>query len=91
MTRRFHKNDPKGLVLEHASQVSFCWSYAHDKFKDELFIENVQGWDEVVQRMDNLKMTRFKAMSMDEQATTIEKLAQEALSSREEIRVAETT
>jgi hypothetical protein len=36
----FQKNDQKGLVLKHASQVLSCWSYAHDKFKDEVFTEN---------------------------------------------------
>jgi hypothetical protein len=41
--------------------------------------------------MANPNMTRFKAMSMDEQVETIEQLAQEALRAREEIRVAETT
>ena len=34
---RFHKNDPKGLVLQHVSQVSFCWPFAHDKFDDDIF------------------------------------------------------
>jgi hypothetical protein len=62
----------KGLVLQHASQVSSCWPYAHDKFEDEVFTENAQDWDEVVQRMANPKMTRFKAMSMDEQVETID-------------------
>jgi hypothetical protein len=33
---RFCKNDPKGLVLQHASQVSLCWSYAHDKFEEKI-------------------------------------------------------
>jgi hypothetical protein len=41
--------------------------------------------------MVDLKMTNFKAMSMDEQAVTIEKSAQEALRSREEIRVTKET
>jgi hypothetical protein len=41
-TGRFRKHDPKGLVLKHASQVSFCWPYAHDKFEDEVFTENSQ-------------------------------------------------
>jgi hypothetical protein len=36
----FRKHDPKGLVLKHASKVSSCWSYAHDKFEDEVFTEN---------------------------------------------------
>jgi hypothetical protein len=36
-------------------------------------------------------MTKFKAMSMDDQVETIEQLSQEALRVREEIREAETT
>jgi len=36
----FYKHDPKGLVLQHASQVSSCWSHAHDKFEYEVFTEN---------------------------------------------------
>jgi hypothetical protein len=65
-TSRFLKHDPKGLVLQYASQVSSCWSYAHEKFEDEVFTENAQDWDEVVARMVDPKMTRFKAMSLDE-------------------------
>jgi hypothetical protein len=41
--------------------------------------------------MANPNMTMFKAMSMDEQLETIKQLAQEALRSREEIKVAEET
>jgi hypothetical protein len=37
------------------------------------------------------KMTRFRAMSLDEHAMTIEKSTQEALRAREEIRLAEAT
>jgi hypothetical protein len=73
------------------SQVSSCWPYAHDKFEDEVFTENAQDWDEVVARMVDPKMTRFKAMSLDEQATTIEKSTQEALRAREEMIAAEAT
>jgi hypothetical protein len=65
--------------------VSSCWPYAHDKFEDEVFTENAQDWDEVVARMADPKMTRFKAMSLDEHAKTIEQLAQEALRAREEM------
>jgi hypothetical protein len=36
-TGQFRKNDPKVLVLQHSSQVSSCWPYAHDKFEDEIF------------------------------------------------------
>jgi hypothetical protein len=39
-TGLFCKNDPKGLVLQHDLQMSSYWSYAHDKFKDEVFTEN---------------------------------------------------
>jgi hypothetical protein len=87
---RFCKHDPKVLVLQNVSQVSSYWSYDHNKFEDEVFIENAQDWDEVVQRMPNPNIIGFKAMSMDKQVETIEKLAQEALLSREEIRVVET-
>jgi hypothetical protein len=39
-TSQFHKHDPKGLDLKHASQVSSCRPYAHDKFEDKVFTEN---------------------------------------------------
>jgi hypothetical protein len=68
--------------------VSSCWPYTHDKFEDEIFMENAQDWDEVVERMVDPKMTKFRAMSLDEQTTTIEQLDQEALISREEMIVA---
>ena len=71
--------------------MSSCWSYAHDKFEDEVFTENAQDWGEVVTRMINPKMTRFRAMSLDEQTTTIEKSAEEALRAREEIKATEAT
>jgi hypothetical protein len=90
-TGQFCKHDPKGLVLKHASQVSSFWPYAHDKFEDEIFTENAQDWDEVVARMDDPKMTRFRAMILDEQMMTIEKLTQEALRAREEMIAAKAT
>jgi hypothetical protein len=65
--------------------------YAHDKFEDEVFTENAQDWDEVVARMVDPKMTRFRAMSLDEQVMTIEKSTQEALRAREEMIAAEAT
>jgi hypothetical protein len=46
----------------------------HEKFEDENSIECTEDWEEVVQGMVNLKMTRFKAMSMDEHVETIEHL-----------------
>jgi hypothetical protein len=69
--------------------VSSCWPYAHDKFEDEIFMENAQDWDEVVARMVDPKMTKFRSMSLDEPKTTIEKSYQEALRSREEMIAAE--
>jgi hypothetical protein len=48
-------------------------------------MENAQEWDKVVARMVDPKMTKFRAMSLDEQTTTIEQLDQEALISREEM------
>jgi hypothetical protein len=71
--------------------VSSCWSYAHDKFEDEVFTENAQDWDEVVERMTDPKMTRFRAMSLDEQEMTIEKSTQGALRAREEMIATEAT
>jgi hypothetical protein len=73
------------------SQVSSCWPYTHDKFEDEIFTECAQDWEEVLQRKDNPNMTRFKAMSMDEQFKMIEQMTQEALRVREENRAAEAT
>jgi hypothetical protein len=70
-------------------QLSSCWPYFHNTFEYEVFIENAQEWVEVVQRMASRNMTRFKAMSMDEQVEMIEQSAQEALKAKEEIKVAE--
>jgi hypothetical protein len=44
----------------------------HDKFEDEIFIEYAQDWEDIVHRMDNPNMTRFKATIMDEQVDIIE-------------------
>jgi len=75
--------------LKHASQLSSYWLYTHDKFEDEIFTKNSQFLDEVVATMANPKMTKFRAMSLDEQMTAIEKSAQEALRAREEMIVIE--
>jgi hypothetical protein len=32
-------------------------------YEDELFTENAQDWEEVLQRKENPKITKFKAMS----------------------------
>jgi hypothetical protein len=65
--------------------VSSYRPYTDEKFEDEVFRENAQDLDEMVTRMDNPKMTRFRAMSLDEKTTTIDKSTQEALIEREEM------
>jgi hypothetical protein len=82
-TGRLRKHDPKGLSLQHASQVSMCFPYAHDKFNDESFTKCVEDLEEVLQRKSKPNMTRFKDMIMDEKVETIEKSTQEALKIRE--------
>jgi hypothetical protein len=69
--------------------VSSCWPYSHNKFEDEIFTENAHDWDEVVERMVDPKMTKFKAMSLVEKETTIEQSGQEALRAKEEMIAAE--
>ena len=79
---QFYKNDPKGLVLQHASQVSSYWPYTHDKFEDDIITECAHDWEEILQRKANPNMTRFKSMSMDEKFETIEQTTQEVLEYR---------
>jgi hypothetical protein len=71
-TGQFPKHDPKGLVLQHASHVSSYWPYAHDWFEDEIFTKNAQDWDEVASRRVDPQMNRFKSMSWEEKATSLE-------------------
>jgi hypothetical protein len=80
---QFCKHDPKGLVLQHASQVSSCWPYSHDRFKDEIFTENTQDWNEVVSRRANPRMTKSKSMSLEEQMMSLEQTSQEILRAQE--------
>jgi hypothetical protein len=75
-TRRFRNHDPKGLVSKHESQVSSYWPYAHDWFEDEIFTENTQDSDEVVARIADPKINKFKAMSWEEQVTSLDERAQ---------------
>ena len=70
--------------MKHASQVSSWWPYAHEKFEDEAFTKNAQDWNEVVARMVDPRMTKFKSMSLDEHKTIIEQSAQGSLRFREE-------
>jgi len=39
---RYKKHDPKGLVPKHAGQVALTWPYSHEKWEEELFIEDAQ-------------------------------------------------
>jgi hypothetical protein len=55
----------------------------HDRFEDEIFIENAQDWDEVESRRDDPRTTMFKAMSWEEQVTSLEKTTQEILKAQE--------
>jgi hypothetical protein len=71
-TGLFHKHYHKGLVPHHPLQVSSYWSYSHDSFEDEIFIEGTQDSEEVIHRRDNPNMTKFKVMSMDDKVETIE-------------------
>jgi hypothetical protein len=84
-TGRFRKHDPKGLVLQHASQVSSCWPYAHDQFEDEIFTENAQDWNVVASRKDDPRGTRFRAMSYEEHATFLEQTVQEIGRTHQEV------
>jgi hypothetical protein len=49
-------------VVEHANQVVSHWLYSHEDFEDEIFIENVVNWDEVLQRKEKLDLVRFMAL-----------------------------
>jgi hypothetical protein len=75
-TNQFCKHDPKGLVIQHASQVSSCWPYAHDQFEDEIFTEKAQDWDMVTTRKVDPRGTRFRAMSFEKQAMFLEQSVQ---------------
>jgi hypothetical protein len=59
------------------------WPYAHDWFEDEIFTENAQDWDEVVARVDDPRVMKFKAMSWEEKTTSLERIAQDILRTRE--------
>jgi hypothetical protein len=60
-------------------------------FEDDIFTEGAQYWEEVLHRRANPSMTKFKAMTMDEQVETIEHTTQEAIRVREENIAAEAT
>jgi hypothetical protein len=90
-TGRCRKHDPKGLVLQHQSQVSSCWPYDHDSFEDDIFTKGTQDWEEVLHRIANPSITKFKVMTMDEQVDTIENTTQEVLRVRDKNKVVETT
>jgi hypothetical protein len=64
-TGRFCKHYPKGLGLQHASQVSSYWPYVHEQFEDEIFTENAQDWNVVASRNIDPRGTRFRAMSYE--------------------------
>jgi hypothetical protein len=49
-TRRYHKLDPKGLMLKHYEQFALSSLYSHGKLDDEVFTENAQIGNEVLER-----------------------------------------
>jgi hypothetical protein len=49
----------------------------------KIFTENAQDWNEVVSRRVDPQMTKFKAMSLEEQVTYLEQIAQEILRAQE--------
>jgi hypothetical protein len=68
------KHDPKKLVAQHSIQIVSHWQYAHVSFEDEIFTENAQDWEEVLQRKEKPYLIQFKAMSGDEQLEWLEKI-----------------
>jgi len=74
---RYRKHNPKYLVSKHVVHVVSYWPYACDNFEDEVYIENAQDWDEVLQRRANLDLTQFRSMSMDEHFEFINKTTKE--------------
>jgi len=66
MIGRYRKHDPKGLVPKHASHVSMSWTYAHEKWEEELFTENAQYWQEVQRRKSNPIINIFASLLIEE-------------------------
>jgi hypothetical protein len=59
------------------------WPYAHDSYEYEIFTENDQDWEEVLERKENPKITRFKAMSVQEKFAMVEHTGDEAIRARD--------
>jgi hypothetical protein len=77
------------LIFVIKIYISSYGSYAHDNFEDKIFTEGAQDWEEVLQGRANPNMTKFKAMSLDEEVETKEQIAQEALRVRDESKMVE--
>jgi hypothetical protein len=90
-TGQFRRHDPKGIVPQHTGKVASHWPYSHDSYEDELFTENAQDWEEVLQRKSNPELTKFKAMSVQEQFAMVEHTGEETIRARDEVRVVEAT
>jgi hypothetical protein len=52
--------------------VSANFPYSHDKWEDELFFNDAQDWDKVLERMENPRITFFKNLSIDEHMLEIQ-------------------
>jgi hypothetical protein len=46
--------------------VVLTWPYTHEKWEDELFIENAQDWKEVEKRRANPNITIFSSLPIEE-------------------------
>ena len=62
-TSRFRKHDPKGLVLKSIVWVALTCPYAHEKWEDELFIEDT--WKEVKKISSNPNITIFASFPLE--------------------------
>jgi hypothetical protein len=37
MIGSYRKDDPKGLIPKHGTQVSLTWPYSHEKWEEDFF------------------------------------------------------
>jgi len=57
--------------LKHVEQVAYNWPYGHVRWEEEVFIEDAQNWDEVLERRRNPHIIVFKYLSIDKQMLEI--------------------
>jgi hypothetical protein len=69
---KFRRHEQKGLVVKHFDLVSIAWPYSHKKWEDELFLQDYDNWEEVLERKKNPHLTIFRVISIDEQLVEIQ-------------------